>query len=442
MAFEFFELVTVDQALARWRAALDRHVPATPPLSGLVELDQALDRVLAAPVMAHDDVPGFARSSVDGYAVRAADTHGASEAQPAYLQVTGEVAMGEEPRAALASAAAAKIATGGMLPAGADASVMLEYCEALPTGEIAVARPVSPGENVVRRGEDLRCGDEVLPAGHRLRPQDLGILAAAGVTGVAVHRVPRVAVVSTGDEVIPTRETPRPGQVRDVNGPALAAMVREAGGEPLPFGVVADERAALGDALRQAMGNADMLLVSGGSSVGARDYVSGALAELGAPGVLVHGVALRPGKPTLLAVAGRVPAIGLPGHPASALVVFWLFGKPAIRHLAGDLDRRGIVPSVQALLVRNVPSVAGREEYVRVALSPARDPAPQGTPPDDPANGAHDGRPAWSAEPVFGPSGVVRTLVRGDGLVRIPHGSEGLAAGTVVDVMLFGGISR
>jgi molybdopterin molybdotransferase len=429
LSFEFFTVITVDEALARWRRALAEHVPVAAPADAPLGLADALGMVLAADVRAADDVPGFDRSTVDGYAVDPADTFGASEAQPAYLRLAGEAPMGEAAGAPVPPGCVVRVATGGMLPPGAGAAVMLEHCETLPTGEIAVSRPAAPGDNVIRQGEDLRTGDLILVAGHRLRPQDLGLLAAAGVTRVEVRRRPRVAVVSTGDEVVPPDAQPGPGQVRDINSYSVAGMVREAGGEPVLCGVVSDDPARLDEALRgAAAAGADLLLVSGGSSVGARDYVARAIAGLGAPGVLAHGIALRPGKPTLLAVAGSLPVIGLPGHPASAMVVTWLFGVPALRHLAGDSDRRDIRPAVRARLTRNLPSAPGREEYVRVALRP------------EVPGGAVDGWTSWAAEPVFGASGLVRTLVRGDGLVRVPHGSEGIAAGTEVDVYLFGGL--
>lgn len=427
MSLEFFSVMAVDEALAVWRRALGAHVPPLPPLADPVALVAALGLVLAEEVLAPADVPGFDRATVDGYAVSPDDTYGASEAHPAYLRLAGEVPMGAAPVGPVPPGGAVRVSTGGMLPSGAGAAVMLEHCEALPHGEVAVHRAVAPGDNIIRRGEDLRAGEVVLEAGRRLRPQDLGLLAAAGVTRVRVRRPARVAIISTGEEVVAPERTPGPGQVRDVNSYTLAGMVRQAGAEPVTCGVVADDPLLLDRALRDAAGWADLLLVSGGSSVGPRDYVAPAIAGLGPPGVLAHGLALRPGKPTLLAVAGRLPVIGLPGHPASAMVVMWLFGGPALRHLGGDADRRDLRPAVRARLARNLPSAPGREEYVRVSLRPA-------------GAGAAAGEPSgWLAEPVFGASGLVRTLVRGDGLVRVPHDSEGLGAGTEVDVHLFGG---
>ena len=420
MSFEFFQVVPVAAAKLTWRAAIRDSVPATPAVAA--DLLSALDHVLAGDIHAACDVPGFDRSTVDGFAVKAADTFGASEGQPAYLMVSGEVLMGQIAAAPVMSGQAIRIATGAMLPPGADAVAMLEYTELLPTGDLSLTKPVSPGENVIHRAEDVAAGDVVLRAGRRLRPADLGLLSAVGVTSVSVHRKPRVAIVSTGDEVVAPGDDPRPGQVRDINSLALAGLVTQAGGEPVSFGIVRDDPVAMTARFGQALADTEMLLISGGSSVGSRDYVAGAIAALGGPGVLVHGIQIRPGKPTLLAVAGGKPVMGLPGHPASAMVVFLVFGAQAVGWLAGSTADDEIVPGVRARLTRNLASDQGREDYVRVALT------------RDPATGD------WLAEPVLGKSGLIRTLVVGDGMVRIPAGSEGLAAGQPVDVWLPGGL--
>ncbi len=419
MAFEFFHVAPVSQARQVWREALKRDVASTAPCR--VALADALGHAVAGDVIAGCDVPGFDRSTVDGYAVAAADTFGASEGQAAYLTLAAEIGMGEAASCVLGPGRAARIATGGMLPTGADAAVMLEYTELLAPGEISVVRPVSPGENVIRRGEDVRRGDVILREGARLRAAELGLLAAAGATRVEVHRRPRVAVVSTGDEIVDPAEDPGPGQVRDINAYSLYGLISEAGADAVLCGIVPDDPERMREAFGGALAAADMLLVSGGSSVGSRDYVGAAIAALGPPGVLVHGVAIRPGKPTLLAICGGKPVIGLPGHPASAMVVFMVFARDAIARLAGVADERAIVPVVRARLARNLASGVGREDYVRVALVA------------DPASGG------WLAEPVLGKSGLIHTLVRGDGLVRVPEHSEGLAAGQEVDVIVFGG---
>lgn len=426
MGFQFLPVVTVASAQAIWHEALDREVTPVPAAETGVDLAAALGRVLAAPVCAPEDVPGFDRSTVDGFAVRAADTFGASEALPAYLDLAEPVVMGAAAVRLLVPGAAAPVATGGMLPPGADAAVMIEHCETLPDGQLAVNRPAVPGENVIARGEDVRAGELVLEAGHALRPQDLGVLAAVGIGHVPVRRRPRVAVLSTGDELVGLDERPGPGQVRDINGPALLGLIAQGGGIGHLCGIVPDQAEELALRSAAALAEADMLVVSGGSSIGSRDYVAQAIERLGRPGVLVHGVAMRPGKPTVLAVAGGKPVLGLPGHPASALVVFWLFGLPALARLAGrraEGDRARLRPAVRARLGRNLASAPGREDYYRVALA---------------WDQRADETGEWRAEPVFGKSGLVSTLVRGDGLVRVPPERDGLAAGEEVEVVLFG----
>src|SRR5829696_3759676 len=315
---EFFTVRTVSEALAGFRPA--RRTPVEP-----VALDDALGRVPAEALSAPHALPGFARATVDGFAVRAADTYGASEGLPSYLDIAGEVRMGEAPQLEVRPGAAVAIATGAPLPAGADAVVKVEHTQAATPELLELLRPATPGEGMVRADEDAAPGAELVPAGRPLRPQDLGMLAAAGLTEIALNARPRVTIVSTGDELVPA-DAPslEPGQVRDATAPALAAMIREAGGRPRFAGIVPDDREALATRLRAALPDSDVVVVSAGSSVGARDETAAAIGSLGEPGIWCHGLALRPGKPTLLADCGGLPVIGLPGNPRSALVVFGL----------------------------------------------------------------------------------------------------------------------
>ncbi len=392
------------QALAGFRPA--RRTPAEP-----VPLAAALHRVPAAPVTAPHALPGFARSTVDGYAVRAADTYGISDGLPGYLQVTGAVLMGASPAVTVAAGTAVSMPTGGVLPPGADAVVMIEYTQQVMPGTIEVVRPVAPGEGVVRADEDAAPGAELVPAGRPLRAQDLAMLAAAGVTAVPVHARPRVTVFSTGDEVVPPEAaTLRPGQVRDATAVALAAMVAEAGGEPVHGGIVPDDAGALEAALRAALPASDLIVISAGSSVGARDETVGVVRRLGT--VWCHGLAVKPGKPTLLAECDGVPLIGLPGHPRSALVVFRLLGAPLVR-LVGGCTAPPPEPSARARLARGLPSAAGRLDVVQVTL----------------ADGV--------ATPVFGLSALLSVITAADGYVIIPEEATGLDAGTEVDVTLY-----
>jgi molybdopterin molybdotransferase len=401
---EFFTTRTVSEALAGFAPARRTPVETVP-------LAAALHRVPAADIRAAAALPGFARSTVDGFAVRAADTYGASEGLPSYLDLTGAVRMGRAPEVAVRPGGCVAMPTGGVLPEGADAVVMVEHTAETMPGTIEVTRPVAPGAGLVRADEDVAAGAPLVPGGRPLRAPDLGLLAAAGVTEVVVHARPRVAIVSTGDEVVPP-STPElgPGQVRDATASALAGLVRDAGGEPVSGGIVPDDAGALEARLREALRDADLVVVSAGSSVGARDETAGAVAALG--DIWCHGLAVKPGKPTLLADCGGVPLVGLPGNPLSALVVFRLVGVPLVWRLAG-CERPPPEPSTRARLSRELPSAAGRLDVVQVAV--------------------RDGE----ATPIFGPSALLSVLTRADGCLVVPEPATGLDAGTEVEVTLY-----
>jgi molybdopterin molybdotransferase len=403
---EFFATRTVTEALAGFSPAL-----RTPTQT--VALAEALGRVPTCDVIAPGPLPGFARSTVDGYAVRAADTYGASEGLPCYLDVVGAVRMGRQPDVTVTAGAAVEMPTGGVLPAGADAVVMVEYTNETMPGTVEVLRPIAPGGGVVHADDDVTAGTVLTPAGRPLRAVDLGMLAAAGVTKLLAHARPRVAILSTGDEVVPpATATLRPGQVRDAIAPALAGLVVEAGGWPVPCGIVADDPAALRCALQLALAQSDLVVVSAGSSVGTRDATAEAVASLGKPGIFCHGLAIKPGKPTLLAECDGVPVIGLPGNPLSALVVFRLVGIPLVWRLAGCTTPPP-EPSVIASLTRDVPSEAGRRDVVQVQL---------------------DG---GQAEPLFGASALLSVLTRADGYLVVAEPATGLDAGADVSVTLY-----
>jgi molybdopterin molybdotransferase len=405
-AREFFTTRTVAEALADFR-------PDRRTRTETVPLDVALRRVPGEPVTTPHPLPGFPRSTVDGYAVRAADTYGVSEGLPGYLTVTGAVRMGAAPEEAVTPGRAIAIPTGGVIPPGADAVVMIEYTAEVMPGTIEVVRPVAPGAGVVRADEDARPGDEIIGRGRPLRPQDLGMLAAAGLTSVPVHKKPVVTIFSTGDEVVPA-DTPelKPGQVRDATAAALAALVTDAGGEPVFGGIMPDDPGALEAALRSALPASDLLVISAGSSVGARDETATAVARLGEPGIWCHGLAIKPGKPTLLAECAGVPVIGLPGNPRSALVVFRLIGMPVIR-LVGGCTVPPPEPSTRARLSRDLASAAGRLDVVQVKV--------------------HDDL----AVPVFGLSALLSVLTAADGYIVIPDEVTGLDAGSEVNVILY-----
>jgi molybdopterin molybdotransferase len=371
----------------------------------------ALDRVLATDVASPADLPTFARSTMDGFAVRASDTFGAGESLPAYLRLVGEVLMGTAADVRLAVGDCVRIATGGMLPHDANAVVMVEQTQEARAGTIEILRAVAPGENVVQVGEDIRSGDPILPRGHQLRPQDLGGLVALGITRVCAARRLRVGIVSGGDELVDPLHAPGPGQIRDINSYTLAALVRRAGHEPCLAAIVRDEYEQLAAAARAALAENDVVILSAGSSVSARDMTATVIESLGKPGLLVHGVSLKPGKPTILAVCDGKAVFGLPGNPVSCMVTFDLFVMPTLAHLTGATltPRR----TVTARLARNIASATGREDYIQVRLD----------------NGA--------AIPVFGKSNLIFTLVRADGMLKIPLDVGGLAAGAEVEVVLF-----
>jgi molybdopterin molybdotransferase len=358
---------------------------------------------------------------MDGFAVRAADTHGAGASLPALLEVVGEVRMGRPAALGLQPGQAAIVHTGGMIPAAADAVVQVEHTQTAagsqaPRFEIEVYRPVATGENVLQVGEDVAAGQEVLPAGHWLRPQDLGGLLALGVAEVSVARRPAVAILSTGDELVPPEAAAGPGQVRDINSYTVAAQTERAGGRPRLLGIVPDDYAALKAAALAGLAAADILVISAGSSVSVRDLTARVIAELGQPGVLLHGVATRPGKPTIVAVAEGKAVLGLPGNPVSAMIQFAMLGVPAIHHLLG-LERLPWRGTATARLAQNVPSESGREDYVPGRLEQSAD--------------------GLVVAPVFGKSNLIFTLVAADGLIKVPLNRGGLPAGEWVEVQLF-----
>lgn len=408
---EFFEVLPPDEARAVWWEQVTHR--AGVEAIGTVD---ALGRVTALAIFSPDALPAFRRSTVDGYAVRAADTFGASDSLPAYVQVIGEVAMGQAAAVEVRTGTALLIHTGGMVPVGADAVVMIEHTQEFTADEIEIRKPVAPGENVLQVGEDVTTGAEILPAGHRIQPQDVGALLALGLAGdIPVRRKPRVSIFSTGDEVVPPETAPLSlGQIRDINSGTIAALCQRAGADAHTHAIVPDQPETLYAALSGALPEADMVVVTAGSSVSVRDMTASTINRLGTPGVLVHGVAARPGKPTILGVVDGKPVIGLPGNPVSALVMFTLFGVPAI---AGLMETATRPVRVRARVTVNVPSVAGREDHVPARLMD------------------RDGE-TW-AEPVFGKSNLIFTLVGAHGLLTVPLNTTGLREGAWGEVVLF-----
>ncbi|MGZ4254684.1 MAG: molybdopterin molybdotransferase MoeA [Solirubrobacteraceae bacterium] len=404
---EFFTVKAVSEALAEFRPF--RRTPAES-----VPLAHAGGRIPAAAIAAREALPGFDRSSVDGYAVRARDTFGASEGIPAYLRVIGAVRMGALAQDEVFGQTAVAIPTGGMLPPGADAVMMIEHTQEAMAGTVEVVRPVAPGENVVRSDEDAVPGATLVSPGRPLRAQDVAMLAAAGVTEIAVHAAPRVTILATGDEVVaPDTAALAPGQVRDALGASIGVLVKDAGGVPGPAAIVPDDRERLRDALTDALAASDCVVICAGSSVGGRDETAAAVAALPDAEIWCHGLAIKPGKPTLLARSGDIPIIGLPGNPRSALVIFRTIGMPLVRRVGGWTAEPRL-GAIHARLSRDLPSAAGRLDIVQVRLR------------DD------------KAEPIFGPSALLSVLTAADGYVIVDEDANGLSAGDAVDVIPYG----
>lgn len=400
---EFFKVVTLEQALAET-------AKFSPLPTERIRLAGAHGRVLANDLVSPIDLPGFARSTMDGFAVQATSTFGASESSPALLEVVGSVEMGVRAEVSVGPGKAARILTGGMLPPGADAVVMVEHTEKIDDATIEVSRSVAPAQNVIAADEDFAESDTIVSGGSRLGAQEIGALAALGTPEVEVIRKPVVAILSTGDEVVPIETEPKHGQIRDVNASTLSTLVQLSGGVALAMGIVPDDFDALLEASRSALETADTVLLSGGSSVGSRDHTIAVAEALQDSQILLHGVAIRPGKPTILARVGGKAFWGLPGHVASAMVVFQILVRPFLEHLSGQTHapRR----RVSARLSRNVASVHGRTDFVRVRLEEI------------------DGEIA--AIPVLGKSGLIRTMLQADGLIEIEMDSEGADQGSEV----------
>ncbi len=409
----FFRVVTSTEARDQLAAIAPKTVSETIPTV------DACGRVLAKALTSPVDLPHFHRTNMDGYAVRAQDTFGASASLPMYLKLVGTIEMGKTVTRALKKGETMRIATGGMLPPEANSMVMVEYTEEMGDSTVEVQRSVSPWENILRIGEDIQKGVTVFSAGRRLRAHDLGALTGVGLTKVPVHRRPKVALISTGDEIVSPEQSPKPGQVRNVNQYSLRAMIAEAGGETIDLGVVKDDRPAFEKAMAHALKVADVVMISGGSSVGIKDMTVDVICSFPKSEIFFHGISIAPGKPTIFAKAAGKPVMGLPGHPVSALVVFSLFGAPLIRMIGGEPSPVAFAPlrTTRARLAQNVASAPGREDYVRVLLESQHG--------------------ALLARPLPGKSGAVFSLVQADGMFCIPHNEEGKEAGEEVEVILF-----
>jgi molybdopterin molybdotransferase len=422
---EFLTLLPPDEA----RALLLSHLPAPIMDSETIDVVSSLGRVLAEDIIASHPLPEFQRTTVDGYAVRGSDTFGASDSLPAYLTLVDEVPMGDAPSFEIGAGQCALIHTGGMLPAGANAVVMLEYTQSAQENEIEIFRAVAVGENVIRVGEDVAEGQIVQAKGSLMRPAEIGGMMALGIMQVNVVRKILVGLISTGDEVVHPSESPRPGQVRDVNSFTLAALIEKSGGIAKGYGIMPDSFDALKAAAVNALSECDMVLITAGSSASTRDMTAEVIRSLGEPGVLVHGINTRPGKPTILGVCNGQAVIGLPGNPVSALVNGYLFVVPVIETLLGMLPKPKA--TLLARLTVNLPSQAGREDWWPVKLL-----RPEPIPAGADSTSFPEGKVEYQADPIFGKSNLIFTLASAAGLLRIPPDATGLSSGEMVEVML------
>jgi len=384
-----------------------------------VEVFNALNRVVAMDIHAREDFPPFMRACMDGYAVRAEDTFGGGESNPIYLRLKGEVEIDKIPDFSLGVGECAKVVTGSPIPEGADAVVMVEYTEAISKDEIEIRCSVSPGENLILQGEDYKRGDSLIFKGTLIRPQEIGILLEFGITRCKVFRPLKVGIISTGNEIVPPSTSPLPmGKIRDVNSYTIGAIGKKINCEPYFYEIVPDDSKILRKVIQKGIDECDIVLISGGSSIGAKDLTEETISSFENSEILCHGVGISPGKPTLLAKIGKIPVIGLPGQVTSAQVVMFILIVPFLRYLSNDrqyLSQR-YFPITYAYLTENVPSKRGREEYVRVRLIQDKD--------------------KLFAEPIFSKSGLIKSLVKAQGLLKIPSSSEGILKGSFVQILL------
>jgi molybdopterin molybdotransferase len=412
MTQTFFKVVSPQQALQTL-------LQISPVETERIPTVQARTRVLAEDLYSSVDLPHFHRAAMDGYAVKAKDTFGASQSLPAYLKLCGVVEMGKEATQPLGTGQAIRISTGGMMPPESDAVVMVEYTDETEMGLVEIHRSVSPWQNVIQIGDDIKKGELVFQCGRRLRAHDLGALTGIGISSVPVYKRPRVALISTGDEIVDADTTPLPGQVRNINQYSIAGLIEECGGELRDWGVIRDDKNQLGRAIGEALQWSDLVLLSGGSSMGAKDIALETILSFPDSEFIFHGISVSPGKPTIFARACGKPIMGLPGYPVSALVIFDLFAAPLIRRIGGEASAHinQFARTLRATLKTNIASQVGREDYVRVTLE-------------------RDSQGLW-ATPLPSKSGAIFTLVKADGMVRIDLNQDGLEQGEEVEVILF-----
>jgi molybdopterin molybdotransferase len=398
----YFDVVPIEEAVRIVRTIAHQTGTETIPI------DNADGRTLSDPIYAQSDIPGFDRSWRDGYAIIASDVNNASESSPVTLKCLGSVRMGTPASQKISSGQGMYIPTGGQIPEGADAVVMVEYSDRI-SDTIFIKRPVVMGENIIRKDEDFKASDLIYPAGWIIRPQDIGVLASVGKTRIVVRKNPVIGIISTGTELVPAEAFPRPGEVREVNSHLIAVFCSRQGAIPVRYGIIRDDRDELRETVARAARECDAVIISGGSSKDRNDITALTIRELGE--VYVHGISIAPGKPTIIGKIQDIPVIGLPGHPASTFMVLSLVVIHLVQAMKGSPCQR--VYKKRIKMATSVPSEQGREQYLRVRI-----------------NGD-------AATPVLGKSGLMNTLAWSDGIIRVPAGDEGYEAGDDVEVMLW-----
>jgi len=407
---DFLKVKPIEQALE----IIDNH--PTPLLSTVnIKTIDSLSRTVSTPITSSSNLPSFDRSTMDGYAVRATDTYGASQSQPSYLNLVSEITMGSIPKTKIKIGQAARIFTGGMIPESANAVVMVEYTELIDSSLIEIIKPVAPGENIIKIGEDIKENDPVFEVGHVIRSQDIGGLLALGITQTPVFERPKIGVISTGDELINPEIEPKKGQVRDINSYTVSSLIQKHGGEPIIFGINKDEFEVQFNSAKKALTECSLLVISAGSSTSSRDLTAEVISSLGEPGILMHGLAHKPGKPSIIGSVENKLIFGLPGNPVSAMIIFELLVKRAIHNILRSAKE--LIAPTQAILTTDIPSINGREEHVPVKLY-----------------NSQSGR--LMAEPVFGKSNLIYTLIKSDGIVIVPINKSGIYSGDLVDVFI------
>ncbi len=382
-----------------------------------LKIEDCYGRIAAVDIVSPEDLPAFPRSTVDGYALNSADTFGASESFPAYVALKYDIAMGAVPDCKVEKLESARIPTGGMLPSGADAVVMLEHAQIVSDEMIEVTKSIAPGENVIQKGEDLSINEIMIRKGSKLRTQDIGALAGVGITELVVFKKPLVSVISSGDEIVAHDMPVNLGQIRDINSFMLMGMINDCGGIAIKKGIFRDEYEILKDILMKSLSDSDMVLISGGTSAGTKDMVAEIINDIGTPGVLFHGLSLKPGKPMIGGAINNTPIFGLPGHPVAVAVCFDLFIRPVLNVLSGLNNDKFENKTITAKMAKNIASAAGREDHIRVFIE------------------NKDGK--FIAHPILGKSGLISVLLKAEGTVIIPRNKMGLDAGDEVIVRIF-----